>query len=80
MLLESLKIAQYLYMREYNFTPLANGSPYCPAVLGFLHVARRGGFQEPAIDAWTNRVYEEQAIDSEFRYQHTNINCEYSTT
>ncbi|CAH3021919.1 unnamed protein product, partial [Porites evermanni] len=44
-------------------TPKQPGSLYCPFILGFLHVARRGAFMETAIEAWTtkNFVYKDKA-------------------
>lgn len=46
------------FRREYTFTALQEGSPYCPAVLGFLHLARRQAFKKKPIDAWRNKSFE----------------------
>ena len=43
--------------RQFTFTPLQRGSPYFPAVLGFLHLAQRGVFEPSAIQAWENKVF-----------------------
>ena len=52
----------FLYRRTFVVTPKQPGSPYCPVILGFLHIARRGAFKETAIDAWTtkNFVYKDE--------------------
>ena len=53
----------FLYRRTFVVTPKQQGSPYCPVILGFLHVARRGAFVETAIEAWktNNFAYKDEA-------------------
>ena len=43
--------------REFTFTPLKAGSPYCPVTLGFLHLARRGVFVETPSVAWAEHKF-----------------------
>ena len=54
----------FLYRCIFVVTPKLPDSPYCPVILGFLHIARRGAFMETAMDAWTtkNFVYKDEAI------------------
>ena len=57
----------FLYRRTFMVTPKQAGSTYCPVILGFLHVARRGAFMETAIEAWTtkNFVYKDEATSTQ---------------
>lgn len=48
---------KFILRRENTFTPLRPGSPYCPVTLGFLHLARRGVFQAPPVQAWIKKEF-----------------------
>ena len=47
----------FLHSRVFTYTPLEDGSPYCPVALGFLHLARRGAFLKDPIEAWESRDF-----------------------
>ena len=47
----------FLHSRVFTYTPLEEGSPYCPVALGFLHLARRGAFLKDPIEAWESRNF-----------------------
>ena len=42
----------FLHSRVFTYSPLEDGSPYCPVALGFLHLARCGTFLKDPIEAW----------------------------
>ncbi|KAJ7379499.1 hypothetical protein OS493_015287 [Desmophyllum pertusum] len=49
--------ANRAHRREYTFSPLEHGSPYCTATLGFLNLAKRGAFlQDPLIVSMGNQT------------------------
>lgn len=45
------------HRREFTFTPMSPGNPYCPVTLGFLHLARRNVFVQQPVDAWRNKNF-----------------------
>ena len=47
----------FLHSRVFTYTPLEDGSPYCPVTLGFLHLARGGAFLKDPIEAWESRNF-----------------------
>ena len=47
----------FLHSRVFTYTPLEDGSPYCPVALGFLHLARGGAFLKDPIEAWESRNF-----------------------